>query len=544
MSTDIIKTRNDITLDEIEELMRKEKDIKVYKKLFYVRFRIMGYTKIESYTLANIKKSTAYNIEDQWNENGYQGLLPKKRKTGSGRKPKLNIKQRNELYKILIEEEDLTIHDIQKIIEDKYNKKYTYMGVKKLIENQFNLDIEDYLDYTPKFNLKKENIEKNLDNIDSEDEKELEQIINYIRTEKDVFIYRKLLFLLFTKLNYPLEFTSTILGVTEDTLITWFQQWNKNGYESLKKKSGQGRKSKLSDENWEEIRKIMSTRNDWTLPEISYIIETKYGVKYSLPHLAKLLKKKLNAHFAKPYSKDYRQSPYYKQSFHLKLNHIFKKYKLQYDINTGNIINKETNEPFHIFSYDESSFQFTPNNVKFWALIKPMVKKDTTIFKCKAMGAYALTPNSNDYLEFVENQKSETLIKYLENLRNKNPEGVMLLLIDNFTAHKTDDVLEKAKELNIELCFLPTYSPQLQPIEKVWKENKRQVALFKINSVKDYKDLTKKERQSILEEIITESFYEVVKSKNKWNKVLNNFILPKIKLYSPEFNTNWEVQKV
>lgn len=59
----------------------------------------------------------------------------KKRKTGSGRKPKLNIKQRNELYKILIEEEDLTIHDIQKIIEDKYNKKYTYMGVKKLIEN-------------------------------------------------------------------------------------------------------------------------------------------------------------------------------------------------------------------------------------------------------------------------------------------------------------------------------------------------------------------------------------------------------------------------
>ena len=173
-----------------------------------------------------------------------------------------------------------------------------------------------------------------------------------------------------------------------------------------------------------------------------------------------------------------------------------------------------------------------------------MVEKDTTIFKCKAMGAYALTPNSNDYIEFVENQKSETLIKYLENLRNKNPKGVMLLLIDNFSAHKTDDVFEKAEELNIESCFLPTYSPQLQPIEKVWKENKRQVALFKIKSVKDYKDLTKKQRKAKLEKIITNSFYDVVKSKNKWNKVLNNFILPKIKLYSPEFNTGWEVQKV
>lgn len=288
----------------------------------------------------------------------------------------------------------------------------------------------------------------------------------------------------------------------------------------------------------------MGERNDWTLPEIAEAIEIRYGVRYSLTHLAQLLKKKLNMHFAKPYGKDYRQSPYYKQSFHLKLMPIFKKYKLKYDPETGNIINKKTNEKFHIFSFDESSFQFSPNNVKFWALLKPMIERDTTLFKCKAMGAYALTPHSNDYIEFVENQKSETVIKYLENLRNKNPEGVILLLIDNFIAHKTDLVLNKAEELNIELCFLPTYSPQLQPIEKVWKDNKRVVALFKVYSVKDYKNLKKKERQAKLEEIITNSFYEVVESKNKWNKVLNNFILPKIKLYSSEFNEDWEVQKI
>ena len=249
-------------------------------------------------------------------------------------------------------------------------------------------------------------------------------------------------------------------------------------------------------------------------------------------------------HYAKPYPRDYRQSPYYKQSFHLKLSRIFKKYKLKYDPTTGNIINMKTKEVFHIFSYDESTFQFSPNNVKFWALIKPMIERDTTIFKCKAMGAYALTPESEDYIEFVENQKSETLIKFLENLRKINPNGVIFLLIDNFITHKTDEVLKKAKELNIELCFIPTYSPQLQPIEKVWKDIKRDVALFKIDSVEDYKDLKKKERLLKLQEIISNSFYKIVKSKNKWNKVLNNFILPKIKLYSPEFNKDWEVQKV
>lgn len=32
--------------------------------------------------------------------------------------------------------------------------------------------------------------------------------------------------------------------------------------------------------------------------------------------------------------------------------------------------------------------------------------------------------------------------------------------------------------------------------------------------------------------------------KNKWNKVQNNLIIPKIKLFSPEFNEDWEVQKI
>ena len=149
-----------------------------------------------------------------------------------------------------------------------------------------------------------------------------------------------------------------------------------------------------------------------------------------------------------------------------------------------------------------------------------MIKRDTSIFKCKARGSYALTPESKDYLKLVENQKkSITLIKYLEKLRNENPKGVILLLIDNFIAHKTDDVLKRAEELNIELCFLPTYSPQLQPIEKVWKDIKHVVSSFKINSVKEYKNLNKKQRQAKLKEIITDSFNEVVISKTKWNKV-------------------------
>ena len=51
---------------------------KSIKKLSYFWFKALGFSKKkESYKLAGIKKSTAYNFEDQWEAEGYNGLLPK-----------------------------------------------------------------------------------------------------------------------------------------------------------------------------------------------------------------------------------------------------------------------------------------------------------------------------------------------------------------------------------------------------------------------------------------------------------------------------------
>ena len=43
------------------------------------------------------------------------------------------------------------------------------------------------------------------------------------------------------------------------------------------------------------------------------------------------------------------------------------------------------------------------------------------------------------------------------------------LFLDNARYQKCALVMEKAKSLKIELCFLPTYSPNLNLIERVWK---------------------------------------------------------------------------
>ena len=43
------------------------------------------------------------------------------------------------------------------------------------------------------------------------------------------------------------------------------------------------------------------------------------------------------------------------------------------------------------------------------------------------------------------------------------------IFLDNARYQKCALVMEKAKSLNIELCFLPPYSPNLNLIERVWK---------------------------------------------------------------------------
>ena len=221
-----------------------------------------------------------------------------------------------------------------------------------------------------------------------------------------------------------------------------------------------------------------------------------------------------------------------------------KKQTLRFDPKTETITNLDTNEPYIIISFDESSQQLSSNSCRVWSLTKPKMVKNTSKIKSNSTGAYSLTTDGNDYIEFMENSKAESIIKVLENIREKNPKGIILTLIDNFSSHIAKITKEAAEKLGMDLLFLPTYSPSLQPVEKIWNDTKRDISQFKIDKIENYKELKKEKSEAILKEITEESFYEHTKSKSKWRKVLNNHIKPIIKKLFPKENTDWEVQKL
>ena len=94
------------------------------------------------------------------------------------------------------------------------------------------------------------------------------------------------------------------------------------------------------------------------------------------------------------------------------------------------------------------------------------------------------------------------------------------------------------------MCFLPSFS-RASAEENVWHGVKRLISSFKIDKIPNYTKLKKEESESLLKDLISKFFfYQIVESKNKWNKVLNNYIKPKIKLFNPNENLEWEVRKI
>jgi transposase len=252
MCLENLKSRSDLSLNEIIQLMDVETDLKIYKKLFYFKFKAMGFSIIESYGLASIKRSTAYNLEDQWNDGEYNALLPK---GGHGRKPKLNEDQIKELELILKTKDSWLINDVLKLIKEKWNIKYSYHGVQNLLESYFNVNIDNY--YHAKQESKKylDNFVQNFDNISNDEKNQIEVIIKYIREEKEFNVLNKLFYLLFKKLGFSTDVSSYFLSVTPVTGNNWLKRWKKEKYEGLLHKKGQGRKPKLNKENTKKLKK-------------------------------------------------------------------------------------------------------------------------------------------------------------------------------------------------------------------------------------------------------------------------------------------------
>ncbi len=115
-------------------------------------------------------------------------------------------------------------------------------------------------------------------------------------------------------------------------------------------------------------------------------------------------------------------------------------------------------------------------------------------------------------MDFPEHSKKRDVVAFLEMVRVANPYGRILIVLDNFKPHHSILVVVKAIELRIDLIFLPPYSPDLNPIEFIWKAIKRVVSTTFIDS------------RDSMRSVIQENFTQMSASKSYASSRIKKFL--------------------
>ena len=85
-------------------------------------------------------------------------------------------------------------------------------------------------------------------------------------------------------------------------------------------------------------------------------------------------------------------------------------------------------------------------------------------------GVYCVQTQEFLFIQTTENVNKQTVLDLLEKLRQVHPEPARIyLILDNARAHRAQEVADYCAQAGITRFFLPTYSPNLNVIERFWK---------------------------------------------------------------------------
>lgn len=127
-----------------------------------------------------------------------------------------------------------------------------------------------------------------------------------------------------------------------------------------------------------------------------------------------------------------------------------------------------------VFFVDAAHFVLAPFLGFLWSVTRIFIKAPSGRQRFNVLGAlnaitHELISITNDtYITSTE------VCQLLHKLVELNLTVPITLFLDNARYQKCTLVTETARELNIELCFLPTYSPNLNLIERMWRFVKKE----------------------------------------------------------------------
>ena len=229
---------------------------------------------------------------------------------------------------------------------------------------------------------------------------------------------------------------------------------------------GGGPKPRLTQDQKGRLKQILTDESDfWTCGEIRNLILNRFQITYSMRQVQRLLRS-MKMYCYKPQPRDHRQHPDHKQ----KLGERLKAVADVLGMGAKNL------EHMSIGFADESTFQTYGNSARLWSFGKGLIRKENTNrTKQNCFAFYAIRGKS--LLVPIKKGNEQTFLAMLDKIKGEHLQYDGIILIwDNHRAHTTAAIEQKAHLLGISIVNLPTYSPNLNPIERLWKSIKAVLA--------------------------------------------------------------------
>lgn len=239
------------------------------------------------------------------------------------------------------------------------------------------------------------------------------------------------------------------LFLDETTAAEWKKRYEEGGLERLLYDAHQGRAALLSEAQQNELAQLLEQKIYSRTSDVVKLVKEQFGVTFSRSAMTAQLHR-LGYSYKKPTAAPAKADAEKQKKFIKSYKRLRKKRR--------------------VYFLDSAHPTLTTSLAHGW------IRRGETRLVKKGAGKQRANINGALCIETMDiitrstkTTNKEAICDLLRAIRRKNEGEKIAVVMDNASYNKSKKVRLLAKDLSIRLVFLPPYSPNLNPIERLWK---------------------------------------------------------------------------
>lgn len=299
---------------------------------------------------------------------------------------------------------------------------------------------------------------------------ELDEAIDNAQSDGEAYLVRRLMCLKDLYAGDTLAEAAERAGVDTSTVSDWSDAWNEAGVDGLRPEFDGGPKPKLTPEEENRFKRLLEESQPWTYAQIQELLREEFDIEYSKGHLRRKLEE-YGMNYAKPQPTEYRRPDDAAEQLSDSIDQAVE--NIQQDHEQTDDTSEQGDRDLvpdggevTIGFLDETYPKPADIYHRVWSFeTSPEIPVTIKRFDANTVGFYAL--NGESVVAIKDRSRAKEICEFLRTIRDKNPIGPIILVLDQYSSHIANEVKDLADELGIELVYLPPKSPDLNPIEQL-----------------------------------------------------------------------------